>query len=236
MKKILSHIRRAIEDYNMIDDGDKIAVGISGGKDSLVLLKALKLLQAFYPKKFDIEAITVSMGFDNFDTSNIADFCDKLKVNYTIKSTDIKHIIFDIRKESNPCSLCANMRRGALNNAALSLACNKIALGHHKDDVIETLFLNMFFSGKMDCFSPVTYLDRKNVFLIRPMIYIPEVFITNFSERDSLPILRSPCPMNDNTKRNYIKNLLNDLSKENEGLKNKVFTAIQTSHLKGWNR
>ncbi len=234
MKKILSYVRRAIDDYDMIQEGDRIAVGVSGGKDSLTLLKALKALQRFYPKKFELEAITLTMGFDDFDLSDVQEMCTELDIRYTIIPTKIKEVIFDIRNETNPCSLCAKMRRGALHNAALALGCNKVALGHHYDDVIETLFMSMFYEGRITCFSPVTYLDRKNIHLIRPMIYLPEKIITGFVNKIEIPIVKSPCPANGNTKRQYMKDLLANLDRENKGLKNRLFGAVQRSEIDGW--
>jgi len=234
MKRILSHVRRAIEDYDMIQEGDRIAVGVSGGKDSLTLLHALKALQRFYPKKFELEAITLSMGFKDVDLSGIQEMCSKIGVNYTIRPTNIAEVIFDIRKEKNPCSLCANLRRGALHNTALELGCNKVALGHHHDDVIETFFLSLFFEGRINCFSPVTYLDRKNIYLIRPMIYTPEKEIKGFARRMNLPVVFNPCPANGHTKRQYMKDLINNLNKENRGLKDRIFGAIQRSEIDGW--
>ncbi|MDK2799275.1 MAG: tRNA 2-thiocytidine biosynthesis protein TtcA [Clostridiales bacterium] len=234
MQRILSYLRKAVEDYNMIQDGDRIAIGVSGGKDSLTLLTALKALQRFYPKKFELEAITLTMGFDNFDLSGVQKLCDELGINYTIKPTNIAEVIFDIRKETNPCSLCAKMRRGALHDVALELGCKKVALGHHHDDVIETFFLSLFFEGRINCFSPVTYLDRKDIYLIRPMIYVPEKDIRGFSRRKALPVVASPCPANGNTKRQYIKELLADLNRENKGLKTRLFGAIQRSEIEGW--
>ena len=234
MKSILSYVRRAVEDYNMIEEGDRIAVGVSGGKDSLTLLMALKGLQRFYPKKFELEAITLDMGFEGFDPSGIQKMCDELEVNYTVKSTGIGKIIFDVRKETNPCSLCAKLRRGALHNTALEQGCNKVALGHHNDDVIETFFLCLFFEGRINCFSPVTYLDRKNITLIRPMIYMPEKMTKKAVEKFHLPVAFNPCPANGETKRQYIKELLGDLDRENRGLKGKIFGAIQRSYINGW--
>ena len=173
-QKLLSYVRRAVEDYKMINEGDKIAIGISGGKDSICTLLALADLRRFYPKKFEIEAVTVSLGFKNADYSAINELCSKIGVNYTVVETDIGRIIFEERKEKNPCSLCAKMRKGALNDTAESLGCNKIALGHNKDDIVETFFMSLFFEGRINTFAPVSYLDRKKLYSIRPLMYVPE--------------------------------------------------------------
>ncbi|HOA81171.1 MAG TPA: tRNA 2-thiocytidine biosynthesis TtcA family protein, partial [Defluviitaleaceae bacterium] len=199
LQNLLSFVRRAVDDYNMIQDGDRIAIGISGGKDSLALLLALRGLQRFYPKKFELEAITISLGFDNFDLDGVKKLCDEIGVRYTIKNTDIAQVVFDERKEKNPCSLCSKMRKGALNDVAKSLNCNKVALGHNKDDVIQTLLLSMFYEGRIYTFSPVSYLDRTDLYTIRPLIYVPEKGIINFSQKEGLPIVISPCPADGNT-------------------------------------
>ena len=174
LQKLLSYTRQAVNDYNMIKDGDKIAVGISGGKDSLCLLAALSEMRRFFPYKYELEAITVSLGFNETDYSGVKSFCDKLGVNYTVVDTQIGRIIFDERKEENPCSLCAKMRKGALNNAAEELGCNKIALGHNKNDVIETFLMSLIFEGRISCFSPVSFLEKKKLYSIRPLIYVSE--------------------------------------------------------------
>jgi len=235
MKRILSYVRRAIEDYNMIEEGDRITIGVSGGKDSLTLLCALKELQRFYPKKFELEAITLDMGFKDADFSKVQKMCEKIGVNYTVKPTNIAEIVFDIRKEKNPCSLCAKLRRGALHNAALELGCRKVALAHHFDDVLETFFLSLFFEGRINCFSPVTYLDKKDIYLIRPMIYTPEKDIKGLVKRMNFPVVFNPCPANGHTKRQYMKDLIRQLNKENKGLKKRIFGAIQQSEIDGWN-
>jgi len=235
MKRILSYVRRAIEDYNMIEEGDRIAIGVSGGKDSLTLLCALKELQRFYPKKFELEAITLDMGFKDADFSKVQKMCEKIGVNYTVKPTNIAEIVFDIRKEKNPCSLCAKLRQGALHNAALELGCRKVALAHHFDDVLETFFLSLFFEGRINCFSPVTYLDKKDIYLIRPMIYTPEKDIKGLVKRMNFPVVFNPCPANGHTKRQYMKDLIRQLNKENKGLKKRIFGAIQRSEIDGWN-
>lgn len=234
MQKLLSYIRSAADDYQMIEEGDKIAVGVSGGKDSLTLLCALAGLKKFYPKKFDIVAITVSMGYEEMDFSGVKALCEDLNVEYITKETDIAKIVFDIRCEKNPCSLCANLRRGALNKAALEAGSRKVALGHHEDDVLETFMLSLVYEGRVNCFSPVTYLDRKGITLIRPMIYTPEKYIKGFAKRYSLPVVTNPCPADKHTKREYIKNLIQNIDRENPGFKTRLYTAIETSHAGGF--
>ncbi len=234
MKKILSYVRRAIDDYNMIEDGDKIAVGVSGGKDSIALMLALNNLKRFYPKKFELVAITVSMGFEKTDFSPIFSLCEKEGINYIIEETQIGEIVFNIRKESNPCSLCSKMRSGALNEAAIRAGCNKVALGHHYDDVVETFFMSLFKEGRINCFSPVTYLDRMKITKIRPMIYLPEKEVTYYTNKNNLPIVKNPCPADGNTTRQYMKDLIMSLEKENKGLKQQIFHAVKTSEIKGW--
>ena len=227
-------MRRAVEDYNMISEGDKIAIGVSGGKDSTTLLTVLCQLQKFYPARFDIEAITLTMGIGNPDYSEVANLCKDLGVNYTIHETQIGKIIFDIRQEKNPCSMCANLRRGALHNVAKELGCNKVALGHHMDDVIETYMLSSLYEGRLHTFSPVTYLDRKDLYLIRPMIYSEEHQIRSYVKAHQLPIVNNPCPANGYTKRQYVKELLASLQKENREVKSNLFGAIKRAQLDGW--
>ncbi len=233
-KLLLSYARRAIDDYNMIEEGDKIAVGVSAGKDSLALLCALTQLRRFYPKKFELIAITVDMGFDGMDLSPIKSFCEELEVSYHIVPTQISKIIFDVRKESNPCSLCAKMRRGALHTAAKELGCNKVALGHHFDDVVETFMLNLFYEGRLGCFQPVTYLSRIDLHLIRPLIYMPEKDIKYFASRVALPVIPSPCPADKNTERENMKQLLHSIEKQNKGLRYRIFGAIQRGNIDGF--
>lgn len=227
MRKVTSHIRRAIEDYDMIHEGDRIAVGVSGGKDSLVLLRALAELSRYYPKKFTVIGLTLDMGY-NADYSQIKKMCDALGVEYYVKKTDIKQIIFDIRQESNPCSLCAKMRRGALNDFALENNCHKVALGHHNDDVLETFFLSLMYEGRLHCFDPVTYLDRTDIYQIRPMIYVRERDIKGVVKKYDIPVIHNPCPANGETKREYMKNTIKRLESETfHGLRKRMFTAVQ---------
>lgn len=225
-QKLYSYTRKAVEQYNMIEESDKIAVGISGGKDSLTLLYALKGIQRFYPKRFEVEAITVDLGFGTQDFSLIKDFCDKLEVPYTVVPTDIAAIVFEARKESNPCSLCAKMRKGSINEVAKEHGCNKIAYAHHKDDLIETMFLSLLYEGRFHCFSPVTHLKRADITIIRPLIYTPEMDIIGFSRKYELPVAKSPCPVDGHTKREYVKNLIKQLVAENPGCKERFFRAI----------
>lgn len=236
LQRLMSYTRKAIDQYNMIEDGDKIAIGVSGGKDSLALLYALNGLQRFYPKKFELVAITVSLGFDNFDLSAIKELCNTLDIPYTVIETEIGDIVFNQRQEKNPCSLCAKMRKGALNEAAVELGCNKIALGHHKEDIVETMMLALFFEGRFYSFAPVTYLDRSNLYSIRPLMYVPEKDVISFKKAYQLPVVTSPCPANGYTKREYMKNLLKTLNKENPNLTNRMFRAIEDSDIKGWKK
>jgi len=236
LQKLYSYTRRAIDDYNMISDGDKIAVGISGGKDSLALLYALAGLKHFYPKRFDLIAVTVDLGFDNLDLSGIQRLCDELEVPYHIIKTDIAQIIFDERKEENPCSLCSKMRKGSLNEYVKSLGYDKVAYAHHKDDVVETMLLSLMYEGRFHCFAPVTFLDRMEVTVIRPLIYVHEADVKGFVRRYDVPVVKSPCPADGNTKREYAHRLLQDMIKDNPGVKNRMFTAITESNIKGWDR
>jgi len=229
MQHLLSKMRRAVDDYGMIEEGDRIAVGLSGGKDSLTVLAAAKALQRFYPKHFHLEAITLDMGTEGMDFSPLAEFCEKLSVPFHLEKTEIKQIVFDWRKEKNPCSLCANLRRGALNTAALDRGLTKIMLGHHHDDVIETFLLSLIFEGRTSCFSPVTYLDRMGVTLLRPFIYVPEADIRKYAAKEALPVVKNLCPADGYTKRTYIKQLLGQLEHENRGVKQRLFTALRNT-------
>ncbi len=234
MKKLLSYIRRGCDDYNMISDGDRIAVGVSAGKDSLALLAGLAAMRRFYPKKYEVIAITIDMGFPGADFSSVAAFCEKLDVEYHVVKTEIQKIIFEFRKEKNPCSLCAKMRRGALHDAAKSFGCNKVALGHHFDDVVDTFMLNLFFEGRIGTFSPVTYLSNTDLYLIRPMLYMPEKEVVYFQNRFGLPVIKSPCPADKNTQRETMKQLLAREEKLNRGLKYRIFGAITRAGIDGF--
>jgi tRNA(Ile)-lysidine synthase TilS/MesJ len=218
----------------MIEDGDRIAVGISAGKDSLTLLCALAAMRRFYPKKYELVAITVGMGFEGMDFSPIRAFCESLDVEYHVVNTEISKIIFDVRKEKNPCSLCAKMRRGALHDAAKEFGCNKVALGHHFDDVVDTFMLNLFYEGRIGTFSPVTYLSNTDLYLIRPMIYMPESEVVYFTNRTTLPVIKSPCPADKNTKRETMKQMLAREEKLNRGLKYRIFGAIVRAGIDGY--
>lgn len=234
MQRLLSYTRRAVDHYHMIEEGDRIAVGVSGGKDSLALLVALANLRRFYPKKYEVVAITLEMGYEEMDFTPVQELCDRLGVEYIRVPTQIKQIIFDIRKEESPCSLCAKLRRGALHDAAIAAGCKKVALGHHFDDVVETYMLSLIYEGRISCFKPVTYLDRRGITLIRPLLYAPEHFVRSFARREALPIVHNPCPADGNTKRQEVKELLMSLEKENRGLRERIFGAIQRYPLDGW--
>ena len=234
IKRILSFTRRALDDYQMIKPGDRIAVGVSAGKDSLTLLCAMAELRRFYPIPFELVAITVDMGFDGSDFSPIAELCRTLNVPYHVVPTEISKIIFDVRKEKNPCSLCAKMRRGALNHAARELGCTTVALGHHFDDAVETFMLNLFFEGRIGCFSPVTYLSRMDLWVIRPMIYMPEKDVRYFARKAELPVVKSLCPADGNTQREEMKQLIAELDRKHDGLRYRIFGAMQRGQVDGF--
>ena len=236
LQRILSFVRRAVDDYRMIDDGDKIAVGISGGKDSLTLLAALAALRRFYPAHFDLVALTVDMGFEGVDLSPIAEFCRALDVPFVVEKTDIAKVIFDIRRETNPCSLCAKMRRGALHARAKAEGCNKVALGHHFDDAVETFMLNLFHEGRLGCFSPVTYLSRRDLTLIRPLLYAQEKDVRYYVRHADppLPVMASPCPEDEATERETMKNMLRDLERKYPGLRHRIFGALCKGEIDGF--
>ncbi|MDD3795206.1 MAG: ATP-binding protein [Lachnospiraceae bacterium] len=234
LQKLLSPVRRAIDEYHMIDAGDKIAVGISGGKDSLAMLYALSALRRFYPESFELEAITVSLGYENFDLEPIRALCAKLAVSYTVVSTRIGKIIFEERKEVNPCSLCSKLRKGAFNQQAKALGCNKVAYAHHKDDVVNTMLLSLLFEGQFYSFPPKTHLDRMDLTVIRPMIFVDEADVIGFKNRYSLPVVKNPCPADKTTKREYVRDLLRQMNRDNPGVKDRMFTAILKSNIPDW--
>ncbi|CDA69473.1 putative uncharacterized protein [Clostridium sp. CAG:510] len=238
LQRVLSEVRKAVDDYHMIAEGDKIAVGISGGKDSLTLLYALSSLRRFYPHPFDLVAVTVDLGFANLDLTEIKKLCEKLEVPYTVVKTQIGQIVFEQRQENNPCALCAKMRKGALNEAMKQLGCNKIAYAHHMDDVVETMMLSLLYEGRFHTFSPVTYLDDTGLTVIRPLIYMKEADVIGFVRKYEVPVVKSPCPADGHTKREYVKQLLKQLNTENPGVKQRMFTAIQNGcdNLKEWNK
>lgn len=236
LQQVLSYVRKAVDDYHMIEEADKIAVGISGGKDSLTLLYALSDLRRFYPIHFELHAVTVDLGFKNLNLDKIKELCVRLNVEYTIIKTDIAQIVFEERQESNPCSLCAKMRKGALNQAIKEAGCNKVAYAHHKDDIIETMLMSLIYEGRFHTFSPVTYLDRMQLSVIRPLMYMNEADVIGFVNKYDIPVVKSPCPVDGYTKREYIKNLLRELNRENPGVKERMFTAITNGNLKGWTK
>ena len=234
LQQLYSYVRQAIDDYRMIADGDRIAVGISGGKDSLTLLYALSGLRRFYPKKFELAALTVDLGFDHYDLSEIRQLCKTLDVEYHVIKTKIGEIVFEERKEKNPCSLCAKMRKGALYNAVKELGCNKVAYAHHKDDFIETMMMSMIYEGHFYCFPPKTYLDRMDLTIIRPFLYVEEADVIGFKNKYHLPVVKNPCPADGATKREYIKQLIRTINHENPGTKTRLFTALINGHIPDW--
>ena len=236
LQRILSYVRRAVEDYGMIAENDTIAVGVSGGKDSITLLAALSALRRFYPVPFKLVAITVDMGFEGADYSSIEAYCQSIDVPYRVVKTDIAEIIFNVRKESNPCSLCAKMRRGVLHQTAKEMGANRVALGHHYDDVVETFMLNLFFEGRLGCFSPVSYLSRSDLYLIRPLLYTPEKDIAYFMRHADLPLVKSLCPEDKATERENMKQLLLTLERDNKGLRHRIFGAICRGEIDGFHQ
>lgn len=235
LQQVLSLTRKAIDDYQLIDSGDQIAIGISGGKDSLTLLYALSQIRRFYPKPFELEAIFVNLGFEGMNLIEIEELCNQLEVPFHIVDTQISKIIFEERKEKNPCSLCAKLRKGAFNKKAKELGCNKTALGHHKEDFIETALLSLLFEGHFYAFPPKTYLDKMNLTVIRPLIYMNERDVIGFRNKYALPVQKNPCPADGYTKREYAKNLLNTINQEHPGAKDRIFHAIISGGIPGWN-
>ncbi len=234
MQKLMGLMRRCIEDYHMIEAGDRIAVGVSGGKDSLTLLRLLAAIREYYPKPFTLEAFTINLGLPDMDYGPVADFCRSLEVPYTEIPTQIGPIIFDHRKEKNPCSMCAKMRRGALHAALVERGIHKVALGHHFDDAVETFLMSLLFEGRISCFQPVTYLDRTQVVQIRPMLYLPEQTVAHFAQKMDLPVVHNTCPADKQTKRQEIKELVYQLSAVYPDLKTRVFGAMQRLPLPYW--
>ncbi|MEA4832695.1 tRNA-cytidine(32) 2-sulfurtransferase [bioreactor metagenome] len=236
-QQLLSYVRRAVQDYDMISDGDRILVGVSGGKDSLALVRALRALSDFYPKKFTICAATIDMGFENTDFEAVNKYCAEIGVEHSIIKTELGKLIFDVRKEHNPCALCSNMRRGALVNACKASGANKLALGHHMDDIVDTFLLNLLYIGKIETFQPVTFLDRSGVTVIRPLIYVQEKKLNGYINKYSVPVMKSPCPADKKTSREDVKRALNLLSESVPGMssvKVKIFGAIKKSGINGY--
>ncbi|MHB1452824.1 MAG: tRNA 2-thiocytidine biosynthesis TtcA family protein [Saccharofermentanales bacterium] len=227
-------VQKAVFDYGMIEEGDRIAVGVSGGKDSLALLHALAVIRKYSPASFTLSAITLDLGLAPADFSSVRGLCDSLDIPYFVEDTQIGHIVFDVRQEKKPCSLCANLRRGALNNKALSLGCNKVALGHNRDDAIETMAMSLFYEGRLHCFSPVTYLSRKNIHVIRPLIYAREAEIRAYCVQNSLQIVKSPCPATGLTNRAATRAMIDGLATENPHVRELMFAALKKSGISGW--
>lgn len=236
LQKLLSYTRKAIDDYQMIEDGDRIAVGISGGKDSLTLLYALASLQRFYPKKFSLIAVSVDLGYEGFDLSPVTALCAALGVEYHVIPTEIGKMVFSSQNDGSPCSLCAKLRKGALNNAVKEYGCNKVAYAHHMDDVVETMFLSMIFESRFYCFPPVTYLDRTDLTVIRPMIYVSEAEVKGFRNKYHLPVVENPCPVDGATKRQYAKNLVRQINLDHPGAKQRIFRAVMEGNIPGWSK
>lgn len=238
-KRMLSFVRRCVDDFSLIEEGDRIAVGVSGGKDSLTLCAALAALRRFYPKRFELGALAVDMRFGdigdgvNTDYSAIERFCRELDVPFTVVPSQIAKIIFDVRKEENPCSLCSVMRKGALNEAAKSLGFNKVALGHNFDDLIETAMMNLLIQGHFDAFEPSAYLSRTDLTVIRPLLYAPEKDIAYFASKAGLPVMQSKCPVNEKTEREYIKQLIYSLDRRYDGVSHRIFLALKKA---GWGK
>ena len=234
LQKLLSYTRKAVDEYAMISKGDKIAVGISGGKDSLTLLYALHGLRRFYPERFELSAVTVDLGYSECDFRPVAKLAEELEIPYEIVKTDIAHILFEERKEKNPCALCAKMRKGALNQAVKKMGYNKVAYAHHKDDIVETMLLSLLFEGRFYSFSPKTYLDRMDLTVIRPMLFVEEAEVIGFKNKYKLPVVTSRCPIDGYTKRQDAKELVKSLNQEHPGAKQRMFTAILNGKIEGW--
>ncbi len=234
LQQLLSLTRKAVDEYQMISEGDHIAVGISGGKDSLTLLYALHGLKRFYPNKFKLSAVTVDLGYSECDFTPVTCLCSQLDIPYKIVKTDIARILFEERKESNPCSLCAKMRKGALNQAVKDMGCNKVAYAHHKDDIIETMLLSLIFEGRFYSFSPRTYLDRMDLTVIRPMMFVSEADVVGFQNKYNFPVVKSRCPIDGYTKRQYAKELVKELNLAHPGAKQRMFTAVLNGDIQGW--
>ncbi|MBR6522322.1 MAG: tRNA 2-thiocytidine biosynthesis protein TtcA [Oscillospiraceae bacterium] len=234
MEHLTSLVRRCVEDYDMIQEGDRIAVGISGGKDSLALLCSLASLRRYYPKKFTLAAITIGIGFDDMDFSGVRELCRRLDVDYIYVESDIRHVVFDVKQEKNPCSLCVKMRKGLLNDTLIANGITKVAFGHHMDDAVETYLMSLIYEGRISCFRPVTFMDRSGVTQIRPMLYADEAMTASVARRYNLPVVKNTCPMDGVSKRQDVKELIEKLSLEQKDFKPKVFRAIQRFPMPGW--
>lgn len=234
LQKLFSYTRQAVDAYDMIQDGDRIAIGISGGKDSLTLLYALQGLSRFYPKHFEVEAVTVSLGFPGFDLTPVKNLCHELGVRHTTVETQIGPLVFDTLKEENPCSLCARMRKGALNNTVLELGCNKVAYAHQREDMLETMLLSLLYEGRFYCFPPKTALDKSGLTVIRPLMFVSEAEVIGFKNTYHLPVVKSLCPADGHTRRAYVRDLIHRLNRENPGASQRMFTAILNGTFPDW--
>lgn len=236
MQKILGYMRKAIQEYDMIHDGDRICVGVSGGKDSLVMLNGLVLLRRFIGIEYELVAVTLDPGFGgiNGDYSPVTEYCNQNNIEYHIIPTQIGEIVFDVRKEPNPCSLCARMRRGALHDAAVRYGCNKVALGHNYDDAVETFVMNLFTEGRIGCFSPISYLSRKNLYMIRPLVLAPEREVKKAAQKCELSIVKSKCPADGHTNRQKTKEFIADMERNDHGFKDRLFGAMKRANVDGW--
>ncbi|MBR2240637.1 MAG: tRNA 2-thiocytidine biosynthesis protein TtcA [Clostridia bacterium] len=234
MQKILGYMRKAIDNYNMIEDGDKIAVALSGGKDSISMLMGFKNLQRFYPKKFEIIAVTINPGFEGFDVDLLKNLCDNLDVPLIVENGHMQEIVFDIRNEKNPCSLCANIRRGMLNSIAIREGCNKIAVGHNEDDVLETFLMNLFYAGSINTFAPISYMDRSKITLIRPLIYAPEKYIRSFIKRNNIQVMPKACPMDGYSTREDMKKFLFEMQQNIPHIRANLYGAIKRGNINGF--
>lgn len=234
LEQFAGYLRRCVDDYNMLVPGDRVAVGVSGGKDSIALLAGLSHLKLYHPSRFELFAVTIDMGFPDMDFAPVAEWCERHDIPYTIIKTDIREIVFDVRREDNPCSLCSKMRRGALNDAIKELGCNKLALGHHFDDALETFMMSLLFEGRLNCFKPVTYMSRADVTQIRPMLYLGEGSAENLVSELGLPVIPTTCPEDKESSRAEIKALIARLSEQYPDLKSRVFGAMQRLPLDGW--
>lgn len=236
MQKMLGYMRKAIQEYDMIQNGDRIAVGVSGGKDSLILLTGLIRLRRFLGVEYELAAITLDPCFGGIpgDYSSVAELCRESGVEYRLIPTNIGQVVFDIKKEPNPCSLCAKMRRGALHEAAKEMGCNKLALGHHYNDAVETFMMNLFNEGRIGCFAPVSYLSRRDLTLIRPMVLAPEKEIIRAAGKIELEVVKSKCPADGHTSRQKMKELLEELEKSDRGVTARIFGAMRRAKIDGW--